>query len=91
MLYTASIWSFYGPPGLFKAEKPDIVTGRCLNGSWALSCLNCGKDFAHSVIAYADAESYLSRPKPDLVTTEYECPHCGHKAVYERANLIYRR
>jgi DNA-directed RNA polymerase subunit RPC12/RpoP len=66
---------------------------RCIVNSmalWALNCLNCGKEFAHSVIAYRDAERYLSRPKPDFKTAQYECPHCGHKAVYERANLIYR-
>ena len=57
---------------------------------WSLNCLKCGKQFAHSVIAYPNAESLLYRPKPSLETNEYECPHCGHKAVYERANLINR-
>jgi DNA-directed RNA polymerase subunit RPC12/RpoP len=57
---------------------------------WALSCRNCGKQFAHSVVTTTDTASFVFPPKPDVETAEYECPHCGLTAYYKRSDLIYQ-
>lgn len=57
---------------------------------WALRCINCGQEFAHSVVHCTDAASFIFPPKPDVETAEYECPHCGHTTSYKRYDLIYQ-
>jgi DNA-directed RNA polymerase subunit RPC12/RpoP len=58
--------------------------------AWAFKCVNCGKDFGHSAIAFTDAVSYVFPLKPSHEPTELKCPHCGHKAVYKQSDYVYR-
>ena len=56
---------------------------------WAFGCINCTKSFGHTQILSEDAASYFLPLKPDVAPADYECPHCGHKATYGRADFLY--
>jgi DNA-directed RNA polymerase subunit RPC12/RpoP len=57
---------------------------------WALQCAKCKNRFMHFEIPLADIVDYFLPSKPVLPPTEYECPTCGHRAMYERSDLIYQ-
>ena len=58
--------------------------------SWGINCVNCDKRFAQFDIEDT-LESYFFPVKPDFPEggKEFECPNCGHKATYQRNNLVY--
>ena len=58
---------------------------------WCLQCGSCGFNFAESVIP-DNTISFFFPVKPALPIggSEFECPHCGRKAVYESSDYIYR-
>jgi rRNA maturation endonuclease Nob1 len=60
--------------------------------SWMLQCTNCQSHFKHSDIDDTGLLSYFFTPKPLFPPdgSELECPHCGHKATYQRTDLTYQ-
>lgn len=60
--------------------------------SWVLNCSNCNKQFLHSKITDDGFLSIYLASKPEFAPggDELECPHCNHKAVYQRHELTYR-
>jgi DNA-directed RNA polymerase subunit RPC12/RpoP len=62
--------------------------------SWNLPCRNCKALFAESAIAEDQAllwrMFFPAKPKLPSGGSEFECPHCGHKAVYETSDYVYR-
>jgi DNA-directed RNA polymerase subunit RPC12/RpoP len=59
--------------------------------SWYLECANCQQSFRHSQIA-GTLKNMFFPEKPIFPEggAELECPHCGHKATYQRHQLSYR-
>lgn len=57
-----------------------------------LPCAKCKTPFAYFAIADAGASDYFLPAKPEFSVSgsELECPNCGHKAVYQRTDLIYK-
>jgi DNA-directed RNA polymerase subunit RPC12/RpoP len=60
--------------------------------SWVLRCANCRKQFLHSEIVDDGFLSVYPASKPEFSAggDELECPHCQHKAIYQRYQLTYR-
>ena len=61
--------------------------------SWFLQCGSCGLTFAESVIADKTIWTFLfpaAKPALPVGGSDFDCPHCGHKAVYETTDFIYR-
>ena len=60
--------------------------------AWGITCLNCNRQFAQFHIEDSLENLYLP-VKPDLPKggKELACPHCGHKATYQRTDLFYMR
>jgi hypothetical protein len=60
--------------------------------NWVLHCANCRKQFVHSEVADDGRLSMYGASKPEFPAggDELECPHCQHKAVYQRYQLTYR-
>jgi DNA-directed RNA polymerase subunit RPC12/RpoP len=56
---------------------------------WAFGCVNCTKSFGHIRILSDNAVNHFLPLKPDVEPAVYDCPHCGHKATYGRADFIY--
>ena len=58
--------------------------------SWWLRCGNCELTFAESVIDNT-IWSFLLPAKPTLPVggSDFECPHCGRKAIDESRDYIY--
>jgi DNA-directed RNA polymerase subunit RPC12/RpoP len=58
---------------------------------WELKCVNCNQNFTQSIIADTLSNYYLPvRPVFPEEGAEFECPHCGFKAVYQRTDLTYK-
>jgi DNA-directed RNA polymerase subunit RPC12/RpoP len=59
--------------------------------SWELECSSCGSNFTHSKIEDAGILNYLLPVKPEFPPggSELDCPNCGHRAIYQRADLTY--
>jgi DNA-directed RNA polymerase subunit RPC12/RpoP len=59
--------------------------------SWQLTCLNCEREFTHSVIAN-NLDNYYLPIKPDFPEDgmEFRCPHCGNKSTYQRTDLTFK-
>jgi DNA-directed RNA polymerase subunit RPC12/RpoP len=60
--------------------------------NWVLDCVNCRKQFVYSKIADDVVLSIYPAAKPEFSPggDELECPHCHHKAIYQRRELTYR-
>jgi hypothetical protein len=60
--------------------------------SWSIECPNCMSNFNYSAIDDAKLESFYFPLKPDFPAggSELQCPHCGHKAKYQSADLFYQ-
>jgi DNA-directed RNA polymerase subunit RPC12/RpoP len=60
--------------------------------NWVLHCANCGKQFPHSEAADDGLLSIYLDAKPEFSPggDELKCPHCQHKAIYQRYQLTYR-
>ena len=58
--------------------------------AWGLRCVNCNQRLAQFAIEDT-LESYFFPEKPDFLEggKEFECPNCGHKATYQRTDLVY--
>ena len=58
--------------------------------AWGFTCANCNKQFAQFEIEDT-VENYFFPEKPDFPKggKEFECPNCGHKAMYQRIDLAY--
>jgi DNA-directed RNA polymerase subunit RPC12/RpoP len=58
--------------------------------SWGFTCANFNKQFAQFRIEDT-LESYFFPEEPDFPKggKEFECPNCGHKAMYQRIDLAY--
>ena len=58
--------------------------------AWQLTCANCDQKLTKFAIEDS-LESYFFPEKPDFLEggKEFECPNCGHKATYQRSNLVY--
>jgi rubredoxin len=57
---------------------------------WILQCKNCDFAFTHSHVSES-LTNYFEPPKPEFsAEAEHECPNCGHKATYQRTDLMYR-
>ena len=79
------------------AILPDSSIGGYVQGvdamaAWGITCLNCNRQFAQFNIQ-DDLENLYLPVKPDLPKggKELACPHCGHKATYQRTDLFYMR
>jgi hypothetical protein len=59
--------------------------------SWVLDCAKCELKFTHSMIEDAGLVSYFLTPKPQFPPggSEFACPNCGYKAMYQRTDLKY--
>jgi DNA-directed RNA polymerase subunit RPC12/RpoP len=59
--------------------------------NWVLHCVNCQKETVHSKIEDDGLLSLYLELKPEFPPDgdESECPHCGHKAFYQRYQLTY--
>jgi hypothetical protein len=60
--------------------------------AWILICRKCKIEFQHSQISGVGMASLYDPPKPivPLAVNECVCPNCGHSAVYQRKDLLYR-
>jgi DNA-directed RNA polymerase subunit RPC12/RpoP len=58
---------------------------------WQLECVNCNKTFEHSIVDESGLAMFFP-PKPEFPEggSELQCPHCGHKAKYQRYQLTYQ-
>ena len=58
--------------------------------AWHLSCRNCNQRLARLDIE-DDFENLYLPARPDLPKggKEFECPNCGHKAVYHQTDVTY--
>jgi DNA-directed RNA polymerase subunit RPC12/RpoP len=58
--------------------------------AWGLNCANCNQKLTKFAIE-DNLESYFFPAKPDFPESgkEFECPNCGHKATYQRNDLVY--
>jgi DNA-directed RNA polymerase subunit RPC12/RpoP len=56
--------------------------------AWVFTCANCDKQLAQFEIENT-VENYFFPEKPDFPKggKEFECPNCGHKAMYQRSDL----
>ncbi len=58
---------------------------------WVLECPNCKFRFEHSQINDVGMSSFYLPLKPELPAgTACACPNCGHSAIYQRTDLLYR-
>jgi len=59
---------------------------------WFLDCKNCRERSTHSEVDTASSVNYFLPLKPEfsLEGNEFECPDCGRKASYQRADLRYQ-
>jgi transcription elongation factor Elf1 len=59
--------------------------------SWTLNCKSCGKSFDHSKISDTLVNYFLAE-KPEFPSggSEFECPHCNTKAIYQRHELTFQ-
>ena len=57
---------------------------------WGLNCGVCNRRLTQFAIEDT-LESYFFPVKPDFPEggREFECPNCGHKAAYQRNNLVF--
>jgi DNA-directed RNA polymerase subunit RPC12/RpoP len=58
--------------------------------NWVLHCANCRKQFVHSEIDGQSSIHLAQKPDFSLGGDEWKCPHCQHKAIYQRYQLTYR-
>jgi predicted RNA-binding Zn-ribbon protein involved in translation (DUF1610 family) len=58
--------------------------------SWGITCVSCNKQFAQFDIEDT-LENHFFPAKPNFAEggKEFECPNCGHKATYQRTELVY--
>jgi DNA-directed RNA polymerase subunit RPC12/RpoP len=58
--------------------------------AWHLSCRNCNQRLARFDIE-DDFENLYVPARPDLLKggKEFECPNCGHKAMYHQTDVTY--
>jgi DNA-directed RNA polymerase subunit RPC12/RpoP len=58
--------------------------------AWGFTCANCNKQFAQ-FRTEDTVEGYFFPAKSDFPKggKEFECPNCGHKAMYQRTDLDY--
>jgi hypothetical protein len=61
--------------------------------TWCLECGNCLLSFADSVIPDDALRGIFFSPKPVLPVggSEFQCPHCSHRAMYESSDFILSR
>jgi rubredoxin len=54
-------------------------------------CPSCETKFQFAPIDDSRAQERLLPPKPlfPIIGLEIECPHCGHRAAYQRTELTY--
>ncbi len=59
--------------------------------AWVLNCRNCNHRLARFNIDDDDFENLYLAAKPILLKggKEYECPNCGHTAVYHPIDASY--
>jgi hypothetical protein len=57
---------------------------------WRLTCVNCKKKLIQFMIEDVLENFYLP-PKPEFPKggKRFDCPSCGHNALYQRTDLIY--
>jgi DNA-directed RNA polymerase subunit RPC12/RpoP len=60
--------------------------------SWQLACVNCKRNFTQSLIDETSLANFYLALKPvfPVKGSEFECPHCGYKATYQRFELLYK-
>ena len=60
--------------------------------AWILICPKCNSEFQHSQVSDVGMASLSLPAKPEIPPTGNECvcPNCGHSAVYQRTDLMYR-
>ncbi len=59
--------------------------------SWNLKCTNCHKTFWHSDVKEDLMNLYFAeKPIFSESGATFQCPHCGHKATYQRRDLFYQ-
>ena len=69
---------------------PTVTLG-CQMASWVLECSNCGLPFHHSVIEATTMNFFFpAKPAFPVCGSEFQCPHCGKSATYQRVDLMYR-
>ena len=58
--------------------------------AWQLTCENCDQKLNKFDIENT-LESYFFPARPDLLKggKEFECPNCGHKAMYHQTDVTY--
>jgi hypothetical protein len=60
---------------------------------WILTCLTCGKEFAHSSIPEKRISAELDlvhKPEFSIEGLTLDCRHCGKSGTYQRHDLRYR-
>jgi hypothetical protein len=79
-------------PVYLLAPERYTVTKVFKMATWCLQCGSCALSFADSVIPDNALWGIFFPPKPVLPVggREFQCPHCGHSAVYESSDFIYR-
>jgi hypothetical protein len=73
-------------------DEPTVVQVGSMP-SWILECSNCKLRFMHSLIKDSGALSYftdISKPAFPSGGSEFECPNCATKALYQRTDLLYQ-
>jgi len=58
--------------------------------AWGLNCANCNQNLTKFAIE-DNLESYFFPARLDFPEggKEFECPNCGHKATYQRTDLVH--
>jgi len=58
--------------------------------AWGLGCVNCNQRLAQFAIEDLLENLFLpEKPSFPKGGKEFECPNCGHKAMYQRKDLAY--